>query len=180
MKNTVGVLVCIAALLLAGCAQPAAMPAPTETPRPTATAAPTAAPEPTAAARPTATPGPVVVGTVTSAEELAGVWHRTTRTGMGMDVYRQYTEDGIYRMGTSPEELEAQPRVEGKFWFEGVKIVVQDTSGIPGFDICVEGEKTGKYEVELLENGHIRFVAIEDECRDRIRMLGSGEMETVH
>jgi hypothetical protein len=98
---------------------------------------------------------------------------------MGMDVYRQYTEDGIYRMGTSPEELETRPRVEGRFWFEDDKIVVQDTSGIPGFDICVEGDKTGKYEVELLENGHIRFVAVEDECRDRVQMLGSGEMEPV-
>jgi hypothetical protein len=173
MKNIVGVLVCITVVLLASCVQSTATPAPTATPGPTATAVPSATPEPTA------TPGPVVVGTVTSAEELAGVWHRTTRTGMGMDCYRQYTEDGIYRMGTSPEELEARPRVEGKFWFEGVRIVVQDTSGIPGFDVCVEGEKTGKYEVELLENGHIRFVAVEDECRDRMRMLGSGEMEPI-
>ena len=51
--------------------------------------------------------------TIASAKELAGVWHRTTRTGFGGEVYRQYTEDGIYRMGSSLKELETQPRDEG-------------------------------------------------------------------
>jgi hypothetical protein len=116
---------------------------------------------------------------ISSAEELAGVWHRTTRTGFGGEVYRQYTEDGIYRMGSSLEELEARPRVEGRFWFEGGQIVVQDTAGIPGYDICVEGEKTGRYDLEVLENGHIRFVLVEDECADRAGLVGAGEMERV-
>jgi hypothetical protein len=117
--------------------------------------------------------------TINSAEELAGVWHRTTRTGFGGEVYRQYTEDGIYRMGGSLEELEARPRVEGRFWFEGGQIVVQDTAGIPGYNTCVEGEKTGRYDLEVLENGHIRFVLAEDECPERAGMVGAGEMERV-
>ena len=116
---------------------------------------------------------------ITSAEELAGVWHRTTRTDFEGEVYRQYTEDGVYRMGSSLEELEERPRVEGRFWFEGDQIVVQDAFGIPGYDMCVKGEKTGKYDVELLENDHIRFVLIEDACAERGGMLGSGEMERV-
>jgi predicted small lipoprotein YifL len=116
---------------------------------------------------------------ITSAEELAGVWHRTTLTDFGAEVYRQYTEDGIYRMGNSLAELEAQPRVEGRFWFEGGQIVVQDTAGTPSYDMCVGGEKTGRYDLEVLENGHIRFVLIEDECTARGEMLGSGEMERV-
>jgi hypothetical protein len=41
----------------------------------------------------------------------------------------RYTEDGIYRMGSSLEELEAEPRVEGRFWFEGDQPMFQDTSG---------------------------------------------------
>jgi hypothetical protein len=116
--------------------------------------------------------------TIDSAEELAGVWHRTTRTGFG-EVYRQYTEDGFYRMGSSLEELEAQPWVEGRFWFEGYQIVVQDTAGIPGYDICVEGETTGRYDLEVLGNGHIRFVLVEDECAERAGLVGAGEMERV-
>ena len=117
--------------------------------------------------------------TINSAVELAGVWHRTTRTGFGGEVYRQYTEDGSYRMGSSLEELEAQPRVEGRFWFEDAQIVVQDTAGLPAYDICVEGGKTGRYDLEMLENGHIRFVLVEDECADRARLVGAGEMERV-
>ena len=173
MKNTVRVLVCIALPLLSGCAQLATTLAPTTTPRPTAAAAPSATPEPTAM------PGPAVVGAITSAEELAGVWHRATRTGMGMDVYRQYTKDGMYRMGTSPEELEDRPRVEGRFWFEGGQILIQDTAALPSFSECVQGKETGTYDVELLETGHIRFVPIEDECAERRALLSSGEMERV-
>ena len=116
---------------------------------------------------------------ITSAEELAGVWHRTTRTGFGGEVYREYTADGTYRMGNSVEELDVRPRVEGKFWFEGDQIVVQDTVGIPGYDICVEGKKTGRYDLEVLENGPIRFILVEDECDQRAGMLGAGEMERV-
>ena len=116
---------------------------------------------------------------INSAEELVGVWHGTTPNSFGSEVYRQFTSDGTYRMGSSLEELETQPRVEGRFWFEGGQIVVQDTFGIPGYDMCVQGEKTGKYDVELLENDHIRFVLIEDECAERGGMLGSSEMERV-
>lgn len=116
---------------------------------------------------------------ITSAEELAGVWHRTTRTDFGGEVYRQYTEDGIYRMGASLEELETGPRVEGKFWFEGDQIVIQDTFGLAGYDICLEGQETGKYDLEVLENGHLRFLLIEDECDERAVLLEAGEMERV-
>jgi hypothetical protein len=57
--------------------------------------------------------------------------------------------------------------------------VVQDTAGVPGHDICVESEKIGRYDVEMLENGHIRFILVEDECAERGGMLGAGEMERV-
>jgi hypothetical protein len=122
---------------------------------------------------------PQAPSTITSAKELAGVWHRTTLTDFGSEVYRQYTEDGIYRMGNSLEELESEPRVEGRFWFEGGQILIQDTSGLSSFDGCVQGQETGPYDVELLETGHIRFVPIEDECTERRTLLGSGEMERV-
>jgi hypothetical protein len=123
--------------------------------------------------------GPKAPSTITSAEELAGVWHRTTPTDFGSEVYRQYTDDGIYRMGNRLAELKSEPRVEGRFWFEDGQILIQDTSGLPSFNACVQGKETGKYGVELLETGHIRFVPIEDECAERRTLLGSGEMERV-
>ena len=180
MKSIAGVLVCIAALLLARCARPAAAPAPTPTSRAQVTAAPTETPEPTATARPTETPGPAVVGIIGSAEDLAGVWQKTTPGAFGMDVYRAFTEDGIYHMGTSVRELDERPRVEGEFQFKGNHFVMQEFAAIPGLDVCTKAAQVGTYTVELLENGHIRFVVVEDECSDRVMMLDSNEMEPVH
>jgi hypothetical protein len=167
MKNTVGVLVCIAVLMLSSCSEPAATALPSATPKPAATTAADT------------TPQPAVVGAITNAEELAGVWHKTTSSFMGGEVYRQFTEDGIYRMGNSPEEIEEGPRVEGAFRFEGDRYVMQDMTALPGYDMCIQAGQVGTYTVELLDNGHIRFVAVEDECSERARMLGAGEMEPV-
>jgi lysophospholipase L1-like esterase len=119
------------------------------------------------------------INLVTSAEALAGVWHKTTLDSSGGEVYRQYTADGTYRMGRSPEELEAQPRIEGEFWFEGDQMVMRDVTALPSYDACLQAGQVGRYTVERLANGHIRFVEVEDECRDRARMLGTGEMEPV-
>jgi lysophospholipase L1-like esterase len=123
--------------------------------------------------------GYVPINLVTNAEALAGVWHRTTPDGFGGEVFRQYTADGTYQMGRSPEELETQPRVEGEFWFEGDQLVMRDVAALPGYDVCLQAGQVGRYTVEWLANGHIRFVVVEDECRDRTGMLGMGEMEPV-
>jgi hypothetical protein len=178
MKNTIGVLVSIVLLMLSSCGEPAATTVPTATLKPPATAPPTTAPEPAASAAPNAA-DELVVSTITSAEELAGVWHKTTRSFMGGEIYRQFTKDGIYRMGNSPQEIEEGPRVEGEFRFEGDHYVMQDVTALPGYDMCIQAGQVGTYTVELLDNGHIRFVAVEDECSERARMLGAGEMEPV-
>jgi hypothetical protein len=179
MKNTVGVLVCIVLLLLSSCGEPAATAVPTATPQPAATAPPTATPEPAASVAPNGMAEPAVVGTITSAEELAGVWHKTTRSFMGGEIYRQFTKDGIYRMGNSPQEIEEGPQVEGEFRFEGDHYVMQDMTALPGYDMCIQAGQVGTYTVELLDTGHIRFIAVEDECSERAGMLGAGEMEPV-
>jgi hypothetical protein len=116
---------------------------------------------------------------ITSAEELAGLWHMTASNGLGGEVYRQYTADGIYRMGSSPEELGTRPRVEGEFWFEGELFVMREVAALPGYDACLQAGQVGRYTVEQLANGHIRFVVVEDDCSDRAGWLGTGEMERV-
>jgi hypothetical protein len=179
MKNTIGVFVSIIVLMLSSCGEPAATALPTATPKPAATAAPTATPKPAAATEANTPPEPAVVGVITSAEELAGLWHKTTRSSMGGEVYRQFTKDGIYRMGNSPQEIEQGPRVEGEFRFEGDHYVIQDMTALPGYDMCIQAGQVGTYTVELLDNGHIRFVAVEDECSERAGMLGGNEMEPV-
>ena len=118
-------------------------------------------------------------GVITQAKDLAGVWHTTTPNSFGDEVYRQFTADGIYRMGGDPQEIEARPRVEGEFWFEGDQIGVRDVAAQPGYDVCVHGGQVGRYTVERLADGHIRFAEVEDDCRDRAAMLRSSEMEPV-
>jgi len=49
----------------------------------------------------------------------------------------------------------------GEFWFEGTQFFTQDSVG------CDVGNPIGIYEVELLENGNLKFTVIEDECATR-------------
>ena len=43
--------------------------------------------------------------------------------------------------------------------------IVRDSRGL---GCTLEGHETGIYEVELLENGNLRYIVIEDECLTRI------------
>jgi hypothetical protein len=56
---------------------------------------------------------------------------------------------------------------------------MRDVTALPSYDLCLQAGQVGRYTVERLANGHIRFVEVEDACRDRARMLGTGEMEPV-
>ena len=89
-------------------------------------------------------------GVITQAKDLAGVWHTTTPNSFGDEVYRQFTADGIFRMGGDPQELEARPRVKGEFWFEGDQFLMRDVAAQPGYDACVQESKVGRYTVERL------------------------------
>ena len=64
-------------------------------------------------------------------------------------------------MASTPENTEDRPIVTDKFWFEGGQLFLETTS--VGAAACEEN-LVGIYEVNLLENGSIQFVAIEDEC----------------
>jgi hypothetical protein len=107
------------------------------------------------------------------------MWHKTTRSFMGGQIYRKFTPDGTYLVGSSPHEIEEGPRVEGEYWFKGNRIAVMDVRAIPGYGMCVEDDQIGTYRVEILDGGNIRFVLVEDPCTARARRLGSGEMEPV-
>jgi hypothetical protein len=200
MKNLVVILVGIGLLLLSGCAgstppaptsvalpsvEPATPPlAPTAlptsepaTPVPTPTAPPT--PEPaTPAPAPTAlsTPAPAAV-TLTSAEELLGVWHLAHAGGSMGDSFTRYSADGTMRTAGSLDELDTEPRTESEYWFENGVFFIRDTAGLPGWDVCVQGNYVGQYRLEVLANGNVRTVLIEDGCEMRA-MFKNGK-ETV-
>jgi len=62
--------------------------------------------------------------------------------------------------------------VEGEFWFEGKQLFMKDTAGVPpDRDVCVKSKQIGKYEVQVLANGNIKIVKIEDECSGRVLIL---------
>ena len=58
--------------------------------------------------------------------------------------------------------VEDRPAVEADFRFEGTKLFSEERLGP-----CDENPNS-IYEVELLENGNLKFTAIEDECAVRV------------
>ena len=151
-------------LVAMGCA-PTATPTlvpPTATPTPVPpTATPTPVP-PTATptpAPPTATPTPVLA---TSAKDIVGTW-----VGVGAEgLYHRFNEDGTHQVGTSLQVLVAKPDVEETFRFEGTRLIFTEVK-VTGLPPC--GPAPGIYEVHLLANGNIKFVCIQDACKQRRR-----------
>ncbi len=81
-------------------------------------------------------------------------------------IYVQFTEDGTWHASTNPDLVEDRPSNTYETRFEGTKIFVTETSGY--CDVNPEAI----YEIHLLENGNLEFVAIEDPCAHR-----SGDFE---
>jgi hypothetical protein len=162
-------------LLLVGCGAPAvtAVP-PTITPHPptttpvpkppTATLTPasptlTSTPIPPTA---TSTEPPTVPPTqafklATTAEEVIGTW-------FAGNYYIRFNKDGTFRQAHALDKLESQPYAISSYQFEGTKMVITEVS-VSGVPTC--GKKIGSYEVQLLESGNIRIVAIKDQCAPR-------------
>ena len=109
-----------------------------------------------------------------SAEDIAGLWYSAS----GGPHYILYLEDGTMHGSTNPDLIEDRPETEEDFRFEGTKLFSEERQG--GF--CEENP-TSIYEVELLENGNLKFTAIEDECARRVSGLegvnGEEEWEPV-
>jgi len=165
-------------LLLVGCGAPAATPVPpTATPvPPTATPTPeppTATPTPVP---PTATPTPKPATATptqaftlaTSAEEIVGTW-------VAGNYYIRFDRDGTFRQAHALDKLDSQPYAISSYQFEGTKMVITEVS-VSGVPTC--GKKIGSYEIQLLESGNIRIVAIKDQCAPRAGDI-AGEYEPV-
>jgi hypothetical protein len=145
----------------------------TEAPQAVATGAPTRLP------RPTLTPLPTrvqeILRQVTTPEELSGVWG--FHSGPGFSEYWQFSQDGTFSRAASPtrERLENSPAVKGEFWFEGIRLYLNISENRSVRDRCL-GD-IGVYEVQLLQNGALRFELIEDECGSRSDALSHNDFE---
>jgi len=127
---------------------------------PTRTAAPlTSAPTPTrTAAPPTVAPTPAFI-LATSIEHIIGTWYN-----VGKSVYLRFYEDGTLHQSHLLDRLDNQPYAISEIRFEGSQMFLKETavSGVPS---C--GDAPAIYEVQLLPDGRIRIVKIEEKCAPR-------------
>jgi hypothetical protein len=90
-------------------------------------------------------------------EDLIGIW----RHPWGM--YLKLNEDGTYRLAEIVARLETLPSELGRFELEGRTFTFITSNESPG---CTG--QTGSYQVELTEQGKLRYVSLqEDPCQWR-------------
>ncbi len=112
------------------------------------------------AASPT-TPGPV-----TSFDDIAGTIYRSQ--GIGRDQYLYFLEDGTINVSTNPDLVVDRSSDVYTTRFEGTQVLITS----PGSSRCPQPDQGGTYEIHLLENGNVQFLAIdEDPCALRSSFL---------
>ena len=114
----------------------------------------------------------------TNLADVVGIWH-TVVSPAPREHFLQFKGDGTYRIAHAPEELEHVPGHVGEFWIEGTQLFIKRTENFGPDAVCIG--QTGIYEVELLANGNLRFVEVEDECNGRNRNhFRAEEYEALH
>jgi len=100
-----------------------------------------------------------------SPEDIVGTWQSTTSS---LEI--QFNEDGTARVQSGDGSANT-----AEFRFEGTRFFAIDSGQ---GNQCVQlGAETGIYEVELLENGNLKFTVIEDECPVRVNNLTGALIE---
>ena len=117
-----------------------------------------AAPTPTRTPEPMATPVELLA---TEPDHVVGTWYNAYREFSGGDPrYYRFESDGTIYWAATPEDLQKNPEVEGRFWFE---------DGVY-YEEGYTCEPVGSYRVFVaIEGGRAvrpRFEEIEDSARD--------------
>ena len=95
------------------------------------------------------------------AEDIAGTW----KTTVGATEI-QFNGDGTYVV-TTPAFV-----ARGEYRFQGTRLFLK---ALDQCDIMVVGA-LGTYELQLLENGNLKFIAIDEECPTRV---GRMQVQTI-
>ena len=109
-------------------------------------------------------------GPVTSFEDIAGTYERQ---GPGGQFFLHFFEDGRLHSSQSSNLVVDRPQVVSQTRFEGTEIFITDRSMCDqsiGADQVFGGQpdQGGTYELLVLENGNVEFVAVgEDGCAPR-------------
>ncbi len=113
---------------------------------------------------PIATEKPIL-NLANSAEDILGTW-----SSLSMEL--TFNENGISLL-----QIGAGSPRESEFRFEGTRLIMKEVTNLR--ETCVtDGFEVGFYEVELLENGNLKFIVIEDECTRRVSVLEGGIVKT--
>jgi hypothetical protein len=104
----------------------------------------------------------------TSIGEIAGTWF-TKDCYFYPGCYLRIDKDGTGRQARAPDKLDNEPYARNSFEFKGTEMAVTEVSVSadisPSGKLC--GKAIGRYQVQLLENGNIRIVLVEDQCPQR-------------
>ena len=117
------------------------------------------------------TGGEVEPGPITSFEDIAGTTYE--RQGPGMISFFYFFEDGTWHESSNRDLVEDRPVEITETRFEGTKVFLKQTKGL-----C-DDNPDAIYEIHLLENGNLQFVAIEDTCAFRSGALNNSEYAPV-
>jgi hypothetical protein len=103
-------------------------------------------------------------GPMTSFDDIAGTTYE--RQGAGAPAYFHFFEDGTIHMSTNQDLVVDSPQGIHETRFEGTKVFLHQIKGScddnPADQVFDQDDAT--YEIDVLENGNLQLVAIEDPC----------------
>ena len=108
--------------------------------------------------------GSLQPGPVSSFEDIVGTYQRQ---GPGGRSYLQFFEDGTLHGSVNRDLVQDRPQGITETRFEGTKVFVKEIKGYCGDDPTPDAI----YEIQLLENGNLKWVAIEEPCGFRSGVL---------
>ena len=101
----------------------------------------------------------VELAPITSFEDIAGTIYE--RQGLGGQGYFHFFEDGTVHLSSNPDLVVDRPDEIWETRFEGTTVFLHEIKG------RCDDDPDSTYEIHLLENGNLKFVAIEDPCAGR-------------
>ena len=103
---------------------------------------------------------PATSGPITSFDDIAGTIYQRQNTG---PYFVSFFEDGTYNYSSNPNLVVDRPSGVFQTSFEDTKILITTANSF-----CDQPDQGGTYEVLVLENGNLMFVAVdEDSCGTR-------------
>ena len=97
-------------------------------------------------------------GPITSFEDIAGTYQFL---GPGGPFFFHFFEDGTYHGSSNQDLVVYRPQQITETRFEAMTVFLNEMKGV-----C-DDNPDAIYEIHLLENGNLKFVAIEDTCAFR-------------